>query len=114
MEFEQFWTGEPHTVTMGTLVDEMGKPYWGIIDGLRSGAIKEFPEEDPPGGEAFFEQIPFMAEEETLKPIQAAAQPCYLDTGGPDFCDPDKPCPKREQPAFNGRQSYYNSGFIPY
>ena len=114
VEFKQFWTGEPHTVTMGTLIDELGKPFWEIIDGMRSGTIKEFPEGDPEGGEAFFEQIPFMADEETLKPIQAAAQPCYLDTGGPDFSDVDKPCPKREQPAFNGRQSYYNSGFIPY
>ncbi|MDP9071001.1 MAG: hypothetical protein M3N68_06910, partial [Actinomycetota bacterium] len=113
VEFKQFWTGEPHTVTMGTMVDELGKPFWEFVDPLLAGKDVEIPDEEPQA-DAFFEQLPFMAEEETLKPVQAAAQPCYLDTGGPDFSDPDKPCPKREQPAFNGRQSYYNSGFIPY
>ncbi len=24
VEFKQFWTGEPHTVTMGTMIDELG------------------------------------------------------------------------------------------
>ncbi len=115
VEFKQFWTGEPHTVTMGTMVDGiLGERIWRLIDDLRTGKLKEIPDEEPPEFEQFFEKLPFMAEEETLKPIQAAAQPCYLDTGEPDFSDPDKPCPKREQPAFNGRQSYYNSGFIPY
>jgi len=114
VEFKQFWTGEPHTVTMGTLVDETGGSVWSILQDIRSGKLKELPKEEPPEFEQFFEKLPFMGDEESLKPIQAAAQPCYLDTGAPDFSDIDKPCPKRPQPAFNGRQSYYNSGFIPY
>jgi plastocyanin len=114
VEFRQFWSGEAHTVTMGTSIDELGKPFWDIIDPLLAGENVEIPEEDPAGAEEFFEKIPFLADEETLKPIQAAAQPCYLDEGTPDFSDIDKPCPQRAQPAFNGRQSYYNSGFIPF
>ena len=114
VEFRQHWSGEPHTVTMGTAIDELGKGFWDIIDPVLAGEKVEIPEEDPEGSEEFFEKIPFLADEETLKPIQAAAQPCYLDEGTPDFSDIDKPCPKREQPAFNGRQSYYNSGFIPF
>lgn len=114
VEFKQFWTGEPHTVTMGTLVDETGGSVWSTVQDIRSGKLKELPKEEPPEFEQFFEKLPFMGDEESLKPIQAAAQPCYLDTGAPDFSDIDKPCPKRPQPAFNGRQSYYNSGFIPY
>jgi plastocyanin len=112
--FKQFWSGEPHSVTMGTLVDELGKPFWDIIDPLFRGDHIEVPKDDPPGTDPFFETLPFMADEESLVPVQAAAQPCYLDEGAPDFSDPAKPCPKREQPAFNGRQSYYNSGFIPF
>lgn len=114
VEFRQQWSGEPHTVTMGTAIDEIGKPFWDIIDPLFAGEKVEVPEQGPEGAEEFFEKIPFLADEESLKPIQAAAQPCYLDEGTPDFSDIDKPCPKREQPAFNGRQSYYNSGFIPF
>lgn len=114
VEFRQQWSGEPHTVTMGTAIDELGKGFWDIVDPMFAGEDIEIPEEEPEGSEEFFEKIPFLADEESLKPIQAAAQPCYLDEGTPDFSDIDKPCPKREQPAFNGRQSYYNSGFIPF
>ena len=114
VEFKQYWSGEPHSVTMGTAIDELGKPFWDIIDPLFAGEEVEIPEEEPEGAEEFFEKIPFLADEETLKPIQAAAQPCYLDEGTPDFSDIDEPCPQREQPEFNGRQSYYNSGFIPF
>ena len=113
VEFRQQWSGEPHSVTMGTAIEELGKGFWDIIDPLFAGEDVEIPEE-PEGVEEFFEKIPFLADEETLKPIQAAAQPCYLDEGTPDFSDIDEPCPTREQPAFNGRQSYYNSGFIPF
>ena len=114
VEFRQQWSGEPHTVTMGTAIDELGKGFWDIIDPMFAGEDIEIPEEEPEGSGEFFEKIPFLADEESLKPIQAAAQPCYLDEGTPDFSDIDKPCPQRDQPAFNGRQSYYNSGFIPF
>jgi plastocyanin len=38
-------------------------------------------------------------------------QPCYLDDGAPP-ADPDIACAERAQPRFDGRQSYYSSGFI--
>ena len=46
---------------------------------------------------------------------QNVSQPCYLDEGSPPE-EPDEPCADedQEQPAFTGRQSYYNSGVIPY
>jgi plastocyanin len=113
VEFRQFWSGEAHSVTMGTAIDELGKPFWDLIDPFFAGE-RTLTEQDEPQADEFFEKIPFLADEETLTPIQAAAQPCYLDEGTPDFSDFDKPCPKRAQPAFNGRQSYYNSGFIPF
>jgi len=113
VDFAQTWSGEPHTVTMGTAVDELGKPYWDILDPLRAGKDVKIPDSEPeaPG---FMENLPFLADEVTLKPIQAVAQPCFLDASVPDVSDVDKPCPKRPQPAFTGRQRYYNSGFIPF
>jgi plastocyanin len=46
---------------------------------------------------------------------QNVGQPCYLDEGTPPEA-PEEPCADddQEQPAFTGRQSYYNSGVIPY
>ena len=115
--FRQEWTGEPHSVTMGTMVDEM----MGVVTPL----IEEYahlPEDEIPPH--VFEE--FMAASEPLPwmlpdnveggPVnQNVGQPCYLDEGAPPE-DPMQPCTdeQQEQPAFNGRQSYYNSGFIPY
>ena len=51
-----------------------------------------------------------------------AVRPCYLDSGVPpqgvrlDHTarrKPGEPCPVREQPAFDGAQAFYSSGFIP-
>jgi plastocyanin len=46
---------------------------------------------------------------------QNAGQPCYLDRGAPPK-DPKRACAKKQQkqPEFDGTQSFYNSGIIPY
>jgi plastocyanin len=111
--FTQEWTGEPHSVTMGTMVDDM----MAVVGPL----IEEYGDspEPPPAEvleqyEAAMEPLPWMADD-NLNVQQNAAQPCFLDDGGPPE-DPATPCSpaEQEQPPFNGRQSYYNSGFIPY
>lgn len=115
--FRQEWTGEPHSVTMGSMVDEM----MGVITPL----IEEYahlPDDEVPP-EAFDQ---FMAAAESLPDMlprdleggpvnQNVGQPCYLEEGAPPE-DPMEPCTdeQQEQPAFDGRQTYYNSGFIPY
>jgi plastocyanin len=109
--FRQQWTGEGHSVTMGTYVDEafeIGRPL-----------MEEYPDEEPPPEVVapfyeIYQQLPLMLEER-LNVNQNGAQPCYLDEGLPP-ANPDTPCSpaQQRQPAFNGRQSYYNSGFIPY
>ena len=112
VDFKQFWTGEPHSVTMGTLVDK------GLIPARK--AFKEDPtlferEETPPElkeAEQAFEVLPFMLDENN-EVNQLAAQPCYLEAGELPK-DPAKPCPEKTLKPFNGRQAYYNSGFIPY
>ncbi len=111
--FRQEWTGEPHSVTMGALVDRM----MGVVAPL----FEKYPDpeaqpspEDEAAFEAAFKDLPWMiGEGDQLQ--QNGAQPCYLEEGTPPQ-DPNTPCAdeQQEQPEFNGRQSYYNSGFIPY
>jgi plastocyanin len=132
VEFDQQWTGEPHTVTMGALVDRaitreqaLEKKYNSpiVIDGKRYDSLDQYqarvsPEAakavvrradreftDAMGGVPSFDS-------ESGAAAQNAEQPCYLDTGTPP-ADPNKPCAKRSQPAFDGKASYYSSGFIP-
>ena len=110
VHFKQAWNGEPHSVTLGTLV-EKGLD---IVNPL----LQKYPEGQgaPPEAEQqfndAFKNLPFMFGDNNSV-VQAAAQPCYLDTGTLPT-DPKKPCPKRTQPVFNGKQAYYSSGFIPY
>jgi plastocyanin len=111
--FRQQWTGEGHSVTMGTYVDKMME--------IARPLMEQYPEEEPPPEVVapffeIFEQLPLMvADDADLAVNQNGAQPCFLDEGLPPE-DPDTPCDaaQQQQPAFNGRQSYYNSGFIPY
>lgn len=111
VRFHQTWTGEPHTVTTGTFVQELAKPVLPYLD--RHAAGEPLPQEIPPELMPFFEKLPSFFGEGPDYVNQNAAQPCYLDTGTyPE--DMKTPCPKRVQPAFNGRQTIYNSGFIPY
>ncbi|HVE91681.1 MAG TPA: hypothetical protein VNE62_05215 [Actinomycetota bacterium] len=112
VEFRQTWTGEAHSVTMGTLVDHMMslvKPY---KEAAERG--EEIPDEEPPEVAKAFEELPWMFEDEGSV-AQNAAVPCYLREGSPPK-DANAPCEpnQRKQPAFDGRFSYYNSGFIPY
>jgi plastocyanin len=110
--FRQFWTGEAHTVTGGTLVDDYltkVKPY--IEKEARGEPI---PDETPKDILKLEQRLPVAIpmEEDSDELTQSAAQPCYLARGAPD--PKGKPCGTQEQPTFNGKQSYYNSGLIPY
>ena len=106
--FKQSWSGEPHTVTMGNLVDRAVQP---ILPLLKNGV----PPGPPPPEAAAFLKLPsvYSDSQQDNSFGQNVARPCYVDNGAPPS-DRTTPCPKRAQPVFNGRQSYYNSGFIPY
>ena len=109
VRFRQRWTGEPHSVTFGaSFNEELGR----LRDRLR--------EPVPPDAAdlpelAVIEALPAMLGREGAEFVvnQNGAQPCYLDRGAPPT-DPDTPCPRRKQPEFTGRHSYYSSGFIPF
>jgi plastocyanin len=103
LRFKVASIGEPHTVAFGTLVDS-------AMAAVKKANLRSV--ED-----IFFKEPPEMTvlpsifgPSPTQKPEnQAAGQPCFLDTGKPPVADA---CPKREQPAFDGTQAYFNSGLI--
>lgn len=115
--FRQTWTGEPHSVTLGRSVQKLGEVIKPYLELAYEGGWAALPPEEPTDVIEASEGLPWMFTEDgdDFRVAQNAAQPCYLDEGLPPE-DPDTPCAPedREQPAFNGRQNYYNSGFIPY
>jgi plastocyanin len=175
LNFRQTWTGEPHTVTGGTLVDEAirsdllkfveafenlagsGVPlpnpdgevpegttvadvielveesdesadrtnfleaYEALIEDedfptreeANDVSFVEFVEEIDPKIEEAFSSLPFAFNEETGGLAQNVGQPCFLGEGRPPE-DPDEPCDEQDQPEFDGTQTYFSSGIIPY
>ena len=118
--FSQDWTGEAHTVTLGTMVDEslsVTRPLfeeWG-----------EVPEDQIPPEvlDAYYTaecSVPvlFGCEEEPTEQEstdneeinQTIAQPCLIEQGS--LPEDGAPCPIQELGPFDGTEAYYNSGFI--
>lgn len=111
VEFEQAWTGEPHSVTFGTLFE----PSLREVDALLS-RVKEtgkLPDEPPEVFETFDFPGAFTGDEATTA-SQNAARPCYVEEATEYPGDADTPCPQVPQPAFTGRHAVYSSGLIPY
>jgi plastocyanin len=92
------WTGEPHSVTMGTLVEK----------GLAAAAKANRNGPPPKAYAALPEMIPTSGAGDA---VQAGARPCYLRSGAPPK-NPKMPCKQTAQPPFDGSQSYYSSGWI--
>ncbi|MEY2568394.1 MAG: hypothetical protein QOE35_2923 [Actinomycetota bacterium] len=130
--FKQAWTGEPHSVTMGTLTDGLMNKILPLVEKYPDvQSAEELKAVDPAGYQTYSQvcldngklqedpdslcpALPDMARfGDVMTFNQNGAQPCFLETGTPPL-GKDTPCPKRTQPAFNGRQAYYNSGFIHY
>jgi plastocyanin len=112
--FRQSWSGEPHSVTMGTVVDQYGqllKPYLKIF---AKRGYEGLPSEPPKKIEKVERNLPWMSDD-SGNISQNGGQPCYLRTGTPPK-KANTPCSdaQQRQPEFNGRYSYYNSGFVPY
>ena len=106
VQFTSRFTGEPHTVAFGTLIDDALNAFAAVPAGTAA----------PPEVSALLARAPaFFAPTETrvdVDPLPAAAEPCFLETGDPPAQSAclDQP---EEQPAFNGRQTFYSSGFLP-
>lgn len=104
------FSGEPHTITLGTLVDtgvakldKLG-PTASPADQENAPEVKNLPD-------VFNHAVPKNGPPDAN---QSAAQPCFLDSGIPPLSETGSApaCPKRAQPEFNGRQSFYNGGAL--
>jgi plastocyanin len=103
------FSGVPHTVTFGTLVDKAVAKLTALGPQALPVAQEETPEmlnlpdvfnHAPPDGPP--------------TPNQSAAQACYLASGVPPLSlkGGAPACAKVEQPAFDGKQAFYNSGVL--
>lgn len=126
IRFKQSWSGEPHSVTAGTVVDRMMtvgarfEKYDSEEEALAGGETPESIAEFL-GSAA---KVPGMVGYEGYEIYQPGARPCFVADADdvPAWSDPstekidlDATCPEGgdRQPAFDGRQGLYNSGFIP-
>jgi plastocyanin len=113
LKFHQTWTGEPHSVTFGTLVDENAAKHRQLLRDIAAGKQNDGPPEDY-DFEFWDEKMPTLfSDSDDLG--QDAAFPCYLEDEE-DLKGDNKACTKaqQEQPEFTGRHAYYSSGFIPF
>jgi plastocyanin len=125
IQFRQAWTGEPHSVTFGKVVDDFIEVFPALeeyesVEAAREGGVDE---DIIDKAVQSYARFPTMTD--AFQAVPAGAEPCFVadmddapifrdvDT---DVVDRNATCPKggKEQPAFNGRQALYNSGFIPY
>ena len=109
--FRQTWTGEPHTVTLGTVIGPVLETTVPLLD-----EYGELPEHEVPPevmeeyGKAM-STLPPM-ENEAGEIVQGIMQPCVVATG--EIPQGDGPCPDRDLQPFTGTETYYNSGVIPF
>jgi plastocyanin len=106
VSFTSRFTGEPHTVAFGTLLDTALDAFAAVPAGTAPSADVQ----------ALLARVPsFFSPTETrvdADPQPAAAQPCFLASGDPPAVEAcaDQPA---EPPAFDGTQSFFSSGFLP-
>ncbi|MDP9236775.1 MAG: hypothetical protein M3P30_05155 [Chloroflexota bacterium] len=105
-------SGEPHTVSTGGPIDALTKFIYDTCgsEGLRAAKCQGQP---PPDIEAQFNdlnsKLPQLLPDGPGDANQTAANPCFLATGTlPD----NTACPKTDQPAFDGTQAFYSSGWL--
>lgn len=104
--FKQAWTGEPHTVTFGNAFKSLAAAVAPLITG--SG---QFNDAERQALSAATAQVPSVFDaNHTVN--QTLATSCYVASG--PIPTNGAVCKRRSLPAFNGRETVFNSGFIPY
>ena len=103
------YSGVPHTVTLGTLVDKAVARYQAL--GPQAPAYQQ---ENDPAILNLPDVFPHTPGNGPPDANQSAGQPCYLATGTPPLSLPGSApaCAKTAQPDFDGTQSFYNSGVL--
>jgi plastocyanin len=100
--FHEAGNGEPHTVTLGTLVDPAVAAYDKLTPAQQQGT-------PPKSFLALDARIPSLFPQGAGDAVQSAANPCYLASGSPPK---SAACPKTAAQPFDGTQSFYNSGWL--
>jgi plastocyanin len=99
--FHEVGNGEPHTATIGTLVD-------GAVSAFAKLTLAQ--QNNPPAAaQAADVKVPSFTQGQSLNVTPAAADPCFLASGVPS---PKAPCAKTTPSVFDGTQSYDNSGWL--
>lgn len=103
------FSGVPHTVTFGTLVDKAVAK----IEQLGPSALPG-DQENSPELLNLPDLFPHKSPQGQPDANQSAGQPCFLDTGVPplSLTGSAPACPKVTQPDFNGTQAFYNLGYL--
>lgn len=103
------FSGVPHTVTFGTLVDAALAKFRALPPTSTIAATENFPEMMK-----VTDVFPHETPNGPPVPNQSAAQPCYLKSGEPpnNLKGGAAACPKMEQPDFDGTYAFYNSGML--
>ena len=116
VDFHNNFSGEPHSVTLGTDVDDV---FSVIAQACPNGGLADPDcQEGPP--EQYADQynaadakLPLLIPDDPTQPIsQAAAQPCYLATGDAPTDNSACSADQMTQPDFDGTQTFYNSGYL--
>jgi plastocyanin len=97
--------GEPHTTTLGSLADSAVKLFNSYPPSVRHSNGPP-----PPAFQKLDAQVPSLFPQGPGDATQSVANPCYQRVGpvGTAIC----PNSQHEQPAFDGRYAYYNSGWL--
>jgi plastocyanin len=99
--FHYVGIGEPHTVALGTLANAAVSAF-----GKLSPAQLNNP---PKSAIALDAKVPQFTSGPGSGVVPAAGNPCFLAAGTPSS---KAPCPAGAQPAFDGKQSFYDSGWF--
>ena len=108
--FHSNFQGEPHTVTFGSSIDKL----LGVYDKLTP---EQQHADGPPPPEVQALKIPLVFPDDAdfsdiggVKLNQSAAQGCVVAKG--QFAPGADPCPTKTGGAFDGTQTFYNSGLL--
>jgi plastocyanin len=100
--FQMVGNGEPHTVTLGTLANNAVAAFDKLTPAQKNANT-------PPASLLRADaKVPQLLPHGPGDAVQSTANPCFVSTGEP----PKGGCPKAAQPAFDGTQSFYNSGWL--
>lgn len=110
VKFDIRYNGEPHTVALGTLVDEAVSAIEGLGPGAPAADVENLAEM-----QRLPDVFPRSVGDGDPRVNRSAAERCFLDSGSPpnSATGGTEPCPERRQPNFDGTQSFYSSGFLP-